>query len=440
MSLRTETNSGQRFQMPISYWAASSRHIADHPSLDADLETDVAIIGAGFTGLSAAHHLQKNGRKCVVLEANEVGWGASGRNGGVAVPRYKLTYPELAGTYSIDVALLFHRLAHEAVDTLERIIGECGLACGFERFGHITPILNAVDVARFEADVEWLAEHASDRTPRMLDAHEVANRIGTDFYSAGYLEPRGAGIHPLEYCQSLAQSLKARGVHIYCQTPVESWIARSDEVVVQAKGARVKARHLLIATNGYSDLTAAGNMLKRRVVPVASALIATSPMSADLRSRLLPQGNLATDSKRLTNYYRLMSDGRFIFGGRGGASSQASARVYRRLAKDMRNIFPFLEGVSIDFNWFGLVAVTLDSLPHIGQLAPQVSYAMGYNGRGVALAAMLGSRLASIASGAKIDLGPISGGSFKAIPFHAFRVPAKQVAISYMQLRDALGL
>lgn len=422
-----------------SYWAATARHACAFPALDADIEADVAIIGGGFTGLSTAHHLQKAGQTCVVLEANQVGWGASGRNGGMAVPRYKLTFPELERKYGTETALLMHRTAHEAVDTLEAIVGEYSLDCAFARYGHLTPVVNPVDIARFEADVRWLEKNAGDRTPRMLDAGEASARIGTAFYKAAYFEPRGAGIHPLEYCQALANSLASRNVGIYCDTPVESWSPEAGGVVVHTARARVKARHLVIATNGYTDLTHAGDQLKKRVVPVASALIATEPLSASLRAQILPQANLATDAKRLTNYYRVMPDGRFVFGGRGGASSQASERVYRRLAKDMAVIFPQLAEIPLDQRWYGLVAATLDFLPHVGRLSPEVSYALGYNGRGVALSALMGNRLARMALGEGVDLGPMSHGAFEPIPFHALRVPAKQVAITYMQLRDAIG-
>ncbi len=423
-----------------SYWAATTRHDPLFPPLKADLDIDVAIIGGGFTGLAAAWHLMKAGRRCAVLEANQVGWGASGRNGGMAVPRYKLTFPELERKYGRDTALLMHRIAHEGLDTLERIVIDSKLACGFKRHGHLTPIQNAVDVARFEADVRWLAEHAGDAAPRMLDAGETAARLGTGFYRAAYFEPRGGGIHPLEYCQALAAVLAVRGMHIHCATPVQSWRATADEVLLQTAHGRVKARELIIATNAYSDLTASGNALKRRVVPVASALIATAPLPEPLRASLMAKGNLATDAKRLTNYYRLMPDGRFVFGGRGGASTRAGEGVYRRLARDMAHIFPTLAEAPIEHRWYGLVAATLDFLPRIGRLGPRVAYAMGYNGRGVALAALLGGRLAGMTMQQNVNLGPISEGAFAPIPFHALRVPAKQVAISWMQLRDRLGL
>lgn len=405
-----------------------------------DIEAEVAVIGGGFTGLSAAHHLHAAGRSCVVLEANEVGWGASGRNGGIAVPRYKLTFPELERAYGLDTAMRMYRLAHDALDRLEHIVGGRKLDCDFGRFGHLTPLYAEQDAERFRADVDWLARHADDRAPSVLDRDATAARLGTGFYAAAYFEPRGGGLHPLEYCQSLALSLRADGVRVHAGTPVTEWKVDGEGVTLRANGRRVRARQLLVATNGYTDLTPAGEPLKRRIVPVASALIGTAPLPDALRATLLPMGNLATDAKRLTNYYRLMPDGRFVFGGRGGASSEPKPGAYERLARDMVDIFPQLAGVPLEYRWFGLVAATLDFLPRVGRLGERVSYAMGYNGRGVALSALLGAKLAELATGGEVKgLGPISDGAFAPIPFHALRVPAKQAAITWMLLRDSLG-
>ncbi|MEJ7931231.1 FAD-binding oxidoreductase [Ramlibacter sp. AN1015] len=427
-------------QYPDSWWAASARQHCAFPALAEDTEVDVAIVGGGFTGLSAAHHLQRAGLQCAVLEANRIGWGASGRNGGIAVPRYKWTYPELERKYGFDVAALMYRSAHDALDTLESIVRSRGLDCGFARTGHLTPVVSASDVPRFSQDVQWLASRLADTWPRVADEVEAAQKTGTSFYTAAYLEPRGAVIHPLEYCITLAKGLHADGVKIHCDTPVLSWACSGDAVVIQTSNARVRARQLLLATNAYSDLTPAGKALAKRVVPVASAVIATEPLPEALRSTILPDGEAATDAKRLTNYYRVLRDGSFFFGGRGGASSRASQRIYDRLRRDMLAIYPQLESVRVRHQWFGLVAVTLDTVPHIGSLQARVHYGMGYNGRGVALAALFGRKLAQMALGDMPQLGPMSEGSFQPIPFHAFRVPAKQVVISWKQLVDSLGV
>jgi glycine/D-amino acid oxidase-like deaminating enzyme len=195
----------------------------------------------------------------------------------------------------------------------------------------------------------------------------------------------------------------------------------------------------LLATNGYADLTGAGVDLKRRVIPITSSLIATAPLADSIRKTILPQGNVVTDAKRLTNYFRVSDDGRVIFGGRGGASHRESERIYSRLAREMAQIYPALADCRIDFRWSGRVAVTLDGLPRVGKLADQVFFAMGYNGRGVALATLLGHMLADFSTGQGGELGPLTG-PMESIPFHAFRVPAKKVVMTYYKIRDAFAV
>jgi gamma-glutamylputrescine oxidase len=174
-------------------------------------------------------------------------------------------------------------------------------------------------------------------------------------------------------------------------------------------------------------------------VPITSSLIATAPLGESARAAILPYGNVVTDAKRLTNYFRISDDGRMIFGGRGGASHKESERIYHRLTREMAQIYPALADCRVDFRWSGRVAVTLDGLPRVGRLADQVLFAMGYNGRGVALATLLGQMLADLSAGQENELGPLTG-AFMPIPFHAFRVPAKKVIMTYYKIRDALGV
>jgi gamma-glutamylputrescine oxidase len=422
-----------------SWWASSSRYSVECSPLTADLETEVAIIGGGFTGLSAAYHLQRAGVACAVLEAHQVGWGASGRNGGMVVPRYKRTYAELEKGYGEATARQLYWLAHEALKTLEDIVQDHGLSCDYRRTGHLTPIDNEVDRARFEADIDWLRLRPRDRVPRLLDAAETAKKCGTSHYRAAYLDQRGVSIHPLEYAQSLAGALAAGGVAIHGQTPVLRWEATDTGVRVETPRGCVRARQLVLATNGYTDLTPAGDEVRRRVVPVASAVIATEPLPEALRAVILPDGESATDAKRLTNYYRVLRDGSLLFGGRGGEAAHASARHFERLRRDMLNLFPQLHDIELTHRWYGLVAVTLDSLPHIGSLNARVHYGLGYNGRGVLLATLFGRQLASLAMGeGQPALGPMNEGRFVPIPFHALRVPAKKLALTWLQFVDSL--
>lgn len=379
------------------------------------------------------------GIDCTVLESSDVGWGASGRNGGMVVPRFKHTFPALAKDYGVRTALDMHCAAHRAVDLIETLVRDEGMDCGFARCGHLTPFVHAHDANRFAADAVWLEKQAGDAVPRLLDRIETEARTGTPFYTGAYFEPRGGAIHPLRFSRQLAAAVARRGGRIHVGTPVLSWSREGASVAVRTPSATVRARRLLLTTNAYTDLTRAGSDLKCRVVPITSSLIATAPLGESARAAILPHGNVVTDAKRLTNYFRISDDGRMIFGGRGGASHKESNRIYRRLTREMAQIYPALADCGIDFRWSGRVAVTLDGLPRVGRLADNVFYAMGYNGRGVALATLFGYMVADLSVGRGSELGPLTD-PLTSIPFHAFRVPAKKVIMTYYKVRDTLGI
>lgn len=422
-----------------SYWAASAKARAPLEPLRGDLDTDVAIVGAGYTGLSTAWHLHRRGIACVVLEAGEVGAGASGRTGGQVVPRFKFTFPELAGQYGREAALAMHGMAHEAADLVESIVTELGIDCGYRRTGHLTPIEHAADAARFEADVAWLASEAGDGQPRMLGRDETRDRVGSARYRAAYFEPRGASLQPFDYSTGFAAALAARGVPIAVRSPVTSWRHDGPGVVANVGAHRVRARQLVMATNGYTDTHPAGDALKRRIVPIVSSQIATAPLAPEVRETILKERNTATDAKRLTHYYRVMGDDRFVFGGRSGATNRESEAIFRRLGREMVALFPQLAGVPVEYAWSGRVAVTVDGLPHLGRLDQRVCYGMGYNGRGVALSALFGARLADWVTGDAVRMGPLTDSPFEPIPFHFLQVPAKAAAIAYKRVLDAVG-
>lgn len=423
-----------------SYWSATAPLLDGLEPLERDLEVDVAVVGGGFTGLATAWHLMRRDRRCAVLEAGEIGAGASGTTGGQVVPRFKSTFPELERAYGRTTALAMHRIAHAGADLVERAVGELRIDCGYRRHGHVTPIQHPHDIDRFVADRDWLQREAGDLNPRILDQAAVARAVGSAIYRGGYLEPRGAALHPLAYCRGMARALAARGASIHPRTPVTSWTIDGDRVLVQVPGARVAAGKLVLATNAYGDLTAAGDAVRKRIVPILSSQVATAPLPEAVRATVLLDRNTATDAKRLTNYYRVMDDGRFVFGGRAGATNRESPAIFRRLQREMTHLFPQLEGVAVEFGWSGKVALTRDGLPHLGSLGDRVLYGMGYNGRGIGLAALFGERLAALAEGEPVDLGPLTAAPFSPFPFHSLHVPGKAVAIAGKRLLDALGL
>jgi glycine/D-amino acid oxidase-like deaminating enzyme len=410
------------------------------PQLDRDVSTDVAIIGAGYTGLAAAHHLSGAGVECLVIDANDAGWGASGRNGGMAVPRYKKSWSSLAQEFGRERTRHLHRLVYQAVDLLEQTVAEYGIACGFSRDGHITAAHNARSLEMLKADVQWLTSEGGDRIPRLIVAGEVAALSGASGYIGGYLDTRAAGIHPLEYARGLATALAAKGVTIYVGSAVERLREESDGVVLETTNGVVRAKQALIATNAYTGLTRYAQDIDSRVVPVPSSIVTTVPLDDSLLARVLPARHLMSDTRRLVNYYRIAPGNRLLYGGRGALTGHESPDAYRGLEGKLRQTFPALADVAIDHRWSGKVAVTLDGFPHVGRTSPRVAYALGYGGRGVALTNLLGKFLAHIAMGELIDAGPMSGGAFTPIPLHQLRSPAVKVVAGCYRVLDALKL
>jgi gamma-glutamylputrescine oxidase len=424
---------------PESVWASSARPAPALAALAGDTRTDVAIIGAGFTGLAAAHHLARAGVSCVVLEAHDAGWGASGRNGGMAVLRYKKPWVTLARQYGEAGARRLHRLLLEALDTLEATVAEHAIDCGFARSGHVTAAHSRSAVAMLEADRLWLAS-IGDHAPRLLDAAQTAAVTGTACYLGGYLDPRAGGISPLDYSRGLAAALAAKGVPIHVGSPVTALREEADRVTLETPGGAVHADEVLVCTNAYTELFSFARALERRVVPVSTSVVTTAPLPADLAPRILAQGNLVSDTRHLLNYFRHAPGGRLLYGGRGSLTGKEAPGVYAGLERRLYETFPQLAGIPVDHRWSGKVAVTLDDFPHVGRLSARTSYAVGYGGRGVVLTALLGRLAADLARGGTIDAGPMSANAFGPIPFHRLRVPAMQAVAGYYRLKDALGI
>jgi len=422
-----------------SVWMTSALPARIFPRLENDLQVDVAIIGGGFTGLSAAYQLARSGVACAVLEAHDIGWGASGRNGGMAVLRYKTPWAVLARRHSEKIARRLHALLLSAVDSLEATVADLKIDCGFSRYGHLTAANGRSAMAMLESDVRWLAM-IGDRAPRMLGREETAELAGTDCYLGGYLDPRAGGIHPLNYARGLAAGLSDLGVPLFTGSAVTAVSEDGQGVNLVTAGGTVRAKQLLIGTNAYTELFPFATNLQRRIVPVSTSVITTEPLPESCLRAVLPQGHLVSDTRHLLNYFRIAPGNRLLFGGRGSLTGRESPDVYLGLERKFFEIFPSLVGTAIDHRWSGKVAVTLDDFPHVGRLSPRVAYAMGYGGRGVALTALLGRMLADIAQGRDADVGPMSTGAFTPIPFHALRIPAMKTVAGYYRFLDALRI
>jgi glycine/D-amino acid oxidase-like deaminating enzyme len=371
----------------------------------------VAIIGGGYTGLAAARTLARGGADVTLLERHHLGWGASSRNGGFVLQGYKPEMEQLARMVGPDRARRMFQLTLEAMRVLERLIGEESIGCDYTRCGALTLAAKPGHLPGLEQSGRFLRQELGYQT-ELLISQDLGKEIGSSRYHGALLDPGGCSLQPAKYVQGLGLAAQRAGARLLEGTEVTKVRKVAGGFKLNTSRGVVHAREVLAATNGYTP--AALGRLRRRVVPIGSYIIATSPLGEELARRLIPRGRVMSDTKNLLYYFRLSPDGRMVFGGRASftpASAKHSARI---LASGMREVFPELAGTDIEYAWSGKVAYPMDHLPHAGRL-DGVHYAMGYCGHGVALATYLGTRMGEVLLGTG-EVPDLGGKRFKAIP------------------------
>ena len=426
-------------QPAASLWASTAEPLRAFPSLSGEVHADVVIIGAGYTGLSAAHHISKSGLTPVVLEANRPGWGASGRNGGVITAKFRQSFRGIDAAHGRAMARRMYDIAHESTEIVEELVSEFGITSArLTRSGQVKAAHNHTTLQAAVDEAEWMKREMGDAGVRILDAHQVRDETGSQAFVGGVLNPGSGGIHPLNYVHGLAEGLAQRGVAIFQESPALRLRRDSGLIVVEAPQGEVWARQAIIATNTYSDLTEATSRMQRTLVPFRSAIIATDKLPPDLAGRLMPTGRTYTETKRMMRWFRMVDD-RVVFGGRGAFGKQDSNAAFDALRKAMIGIFPELADIPLAFKWSGLVGMTLDSVPHIGRLNDLTLFSMGYNGAGVAMSSLMGRYLAAYVRGEKPDVGLLDASRLKVIPFYPLREPAVRMVAGWYQFLDAIG-
>ncbi|MCP3464148.1 FAD-binding oxidoreductase [Bradyrhizobium sp. CCGUVB23] len=422
-----------------SLWASTAEPAREFPVLSGEHQADVVIIGAGYTGLSAAHHIAKSGLSPVVLEANRPGWGASGRNGGVITAKFRLSFREIDAAHGRAMAKRMYEIAHESTDIVEKLVAEFGItSAALTRTGQVKAAHNETTLKAAINEADWMKREMGDAEVRILDARGVRDETGSDIFVGGVLNPGSGGIHPLNYVRGLADGVARRGVAVFQDTPVLKLRREQGGVFAETPQGVVRAKQAIIATNSYSDLTDATRHLQHTLIPFRSAIIATDQLPRNLAGRLMPTGRTYTETKRMMRWFRMV-DNRVIFGGRGAFGKQDSESAVDALRKAMVGIFPDLADVRLAFKWSGLVGMTLDSVPHIGRLDERTLFAMGYNGAGVAMSSLMGRYLAAFVRGEKPDVGLLDASRLKIIPFYSFREPAVRMVAGWYQFLDAIG-
>ena len=378
--------------LPPSLWAATARPAPSTPALDASRTADVAIVGAGFSGLSAALRLAASGASVVVLESGEPGWGASGRNGGQVIPGLKWDPEELVAMFGPEAGEQLVRVAGGSADTLFDLVETHGIDCEAKRCGWIQPTFADADNAMAARRVaQWQRRGAP---VELLDRETACRLVGSPIYRGGWIDRRAGSVQPLRYARGLARAALAAGVVVCGNSPVTG-LARSGSRwnVTTAHGPVVSAGQVLVATNGYSDDL--WPHLRQSVIAANSFQVATEPLPEALLRTVLPEGQVASDTRKLLLYYRANHDGRLIMGGRGTFREPTDPSEFGHLESVIGLVFPQLKGIRCAFRWSGRVALTRDHLPHVHRPAPGLTILLGYNGRGVGLATTLGTLVAA---------------------------------------------
>lgn len=416
-----------------AFWNATAPDGQIQQRLDGALACDVAIVGAGFTGLRAALMLAEAGTKVAVFEARNVANGASGRSGGQVNPMLPVARPD-----DLRRAVgpkFFERLAQVALnsaDDLFDLVQRYQIKCEARQKGWLRA--NHCDAARKVAEGNAKLWNKLGAEFESVGKEDVTRLTGAVGYGSGIVSPRGGAVQPLALTRGLDRAARGAGAEIFSHSPVTGLHPRDGGWVLKVNGHEVTAQKVIIATNGYTDNLVKG--LKRSVLPLTSIQIATDPLDNDRIGPLCPAGHTISDTRRLIMYCRREPGGQFIYGGMGYRTPTGGIGGFQWLYKDAPRIFPSLKGVKWTYKWGGFVALTPDRVPHLHEPAPGLIAGLGYNGRGVAMSLQMGRVMAQRALGTALDDLPFPQAPITPYRFRDPQVLGAGLAMSLLRLAD----
>jgi glycine/D-amino acid oxidase-like deaminating enzyme len=425
-----------------NYWLTTVSIPTGDPARVLPDSPDVAVVGAGFTGLSAARALAQRGVRVVVLEAETFGWGASSRNGGMVLTGLKLLIPTLISRYGAETVRRMYAASLASIDCVENIVLEENISCDFSRSGHLEV---AVKQSHFDdyARAAALIQREFNHTLRIIPKNELRGEIGSDIYFGGLVDETSAGVNPARYVGGLAQAAQRAGASLHDHTRVLKIDAQTTngarKFSLQTSRGTLTAREVVLASGAYT--TGATPALRKKIIPIGSYIIATEILSDSLARELSPRNRMIYDSKHFLYYYRLTPDRRMLFGGRAAFFPENENTVRRSaeiLRRGMIGVYPQLRDVKVEYVWGGTLDFTFDAMPHAGKIGGMY-FSVGYAGHGVAAATYLGTKLAGVICGDPNDI-PFDGIPFRAAPLglrsgHAWALP---LAGAYYKVLDWL--
>lgn len=419
---------------PNSYYASTAHAWSDNPSLSGTVTADVCVIGGGIAGCAAALHLAERGYRVALLEAQRIGWGASGRSGGQIIPGFACGQGRLVKQLGLDAARRLWNISLEGIELLRTTIARHDIACDL-RTGHMEVALKIrqrEELLAHQRELEDLYGHSS---LLFLDKARLTEELATTRYCGGLLDAGGGHLHPLNYTLGIARAARRAGVQIFEHSAATS-VQGDGELHVRTVHGRIVCNFALMCCNAYVKTLAPA--LARRIMPIGAYIAATEPLGA-LAAELIPHDTAVSDANFILDYFRRSADHRLLFGGRVSYSGRDWGDTGSILRRRMLAVFPQLQDTRIEYAWGGMLDITVNRAPDFGRLAPNIFYLQGFSGHGIALAGMAGKLASEAIAGQaeRFDLftqlkhRPFPGGD-------VLRTPALVLAMLWYRLRDLL--
>ena len=400
------------------YWHTTTQMPNDSALTPLPETVDIAIIGGGYTGLSAARTLAKSGHKVAVLEANTIGWGASSRNGGMVLTGLKLGMQTVMKKYGREIAKRLFQYSLDSIDTVEQIIKEENIDCGFARYGHLLTANKPKHYAALEKEAEFMGREFNHQL-RLIPRQQQRSEIGTDIYHGALLDECSGGLNPAQYVAGLARAAEKAGASLHARARVTRLARTGKRFRVETERGTLGAEQVLVGTSGYTGSVT--KKLQTKVIPIGSFILATEKLPDELVKELIPNGRMIFDYKHYLNYFRLW-DNRMIFGGRAAFFPETSSTVQRSadiLRREMIQVYPQLKDVNVEYIWGGTLDFAFDMMTHTGEV-DGVYYSLGYAGHGVAMATYLGKTVAEAMLQGTIGEHPFNLFPFPSAPLRLY--------------------
>jgi gamma-glutamylputrescine oxidase len=420
---------------PDSWYVATANGIQDRPALEEDLTADVCVIGGGFTGLSAALNLAELGKSVVLLEAERIGFGASGRCGGLVGSGQRLDVLEAEEQFGVERSRQLWNFAELAKADIRSRVAKHDISCDLQK-GQFVGVHKTSYLGWAQELADALTERYDYPFCSSVDEEDIQSYVATRKYREGFYDPEALTIHPLNYTLGLARAAEEAGVRIFENSRVTTY-TQTDPAIVKTATGQVKASFIVLACNGYLE-----NLEPRsasKIMPINNFMIATEPLGEE-RARELISGRFGIhDTRFVVNYYRLSDDNRLLFGGGENYRPGFPRDIGKFVRPYMLKLFPQLKDVGIDYAWGGTLSVTVNRLPHLGRLEPNVFFGQGYSGHGISTATFAGKVIAEAISGVAGRFDVFANLPTKTFPGGtALRYPGMVLGMLYYSIKDRL--